>query len=203
MLRLAARPARRTGRDPTGLVTSITWHGWGGSQAVGTGRSLYVAPGQIVAHGTIEPVRIVAFHLGTCNGRYMYAGVEWYLPQHKQAFDANQFEDVCIGAYYPPQTGQYLDGGTGAGRYLLTLSGTPGSLRGSITRISGKASRTLFSFRGRAGINGSLALVSKGPFRTGHTFTGTWQTLGVSLGNCRSYLRSAASPNPSCTFYWT
>jgi len=184
------------GGDPTGLVTSITWHGWGESQAVGAGRGLYVAPGQSVAQGTIEPVRIIAFGLGTCNGRYMYAAVEWYFPQHKQAFDPSQFEDACIGAYYPPQTGQYTDG-TGADHYLLTLSGTPGSLRGSIARVSGKASRTLFSFRGRAGINGSLALVSKGPFRTGHTFTGTWQTLGAILGNCHSYLQSA-----SCTFYW-
>jgi len=189
------------GGDPTGLVTSITWHGWGGSQAAGTGRSDYVAPGQSVAAGTIEPVRIVAFDLGTCNGRYMYAAVEWYFPQHKQAFDASQFEDACIGAYYPTQTGQYTDG-TSADHYLLTLSGTPGSLRGSIARITGKASRTLFSFRGRAGIDGSLALVSKGPFRTGHTFTGTWQTLALILGSCGSYLESAATPHPSCTFYW-
>jgi hypothetical protein len=190
------------GGDPTGLVTSISWRGWGGPQATGTGRGLYVAPGQAVAQGTIEPVRIVAFDLGTCNGRYMYAAVEWYFPQHKQAFDASQFEDACIGAYYPPQTGQYRDD-TGAGPYLLTLSGTPGSLRGSLARISGKTSRTVFSFRGRAGINGSLALVSRGPFGTGRTFTGTWQTLGAILDNCRSYLRSPASPNPSCTFYWT
>jgi hypothetical protein len=186
------------GGDPTGLVTSISWQGWGGAQAVGAGRGLYVAPGQAVAQGTIEPVRIVAFDLGTCNGRYMYAAVEWYFPQHKQAFDGSQFEDVCTGTYYPPQTGQYVDG-TGSGHYLLTLSGLPGSLRGSIARISGKTSRTLFSFRGRAGVNGSLALVSTGPFRAGHTFTGTWQTLGLILGSCRSYLQSA----PSCTFYWT
>jgi hypothetical protein len=187
------------GGDPTGLVTSITWHGWGGRQAVGTGRGLYVAPGQSVAGGTIEPVRIVAFDLGTCNGRYMYAAVEWYFPQHKQVFDPGQFEDACIGAYYPPQTGPYADSGTGAAHYLLTLSGTPGSLRGSIRPVTaaGKASPALFSFHGRAGINGSLDLISTGPFRTGHTFTGTWQTLSVILGNCRSYLRSA----PSCTFY--
>jgi hypothetical protein len=191
------------GGDPTGLVISISWHGWGGPQATGAGRGLYVAPGQAVAQGKIEPVRVVAFDLGTCNGRYMYAAVEWYFPQHNQTFDASLFEDACIGAYYPPQTGQYADGQTLAGPYRLTLSGTPGSLRGSLTLISGKASRTVFSFRGRAGVNGSLALVSQGPFRTGHTFTGTWQTLGVILSNCRSYLRSAASPNPSCSFYWT
>jgi hypothetical protein len=184
------------GGDPTGLVTSIIWHGWGGPQATGIGRGLYVAPGQAVAQGTIESVRIVAFDLGTCNGRYMYAAVEWYFPQHKQAFDPGQFEDVCTGEYYPPQTGRYADGGTGAGYYLLTLSGTPGSLRGSIT-AAGKASRTVFSFHGRAGINGSLTLISKGPFGTGRTFKGTWQTSSVILANCRAYLHSA----PSCTFY--
>jgi hypothetical protein len=193
------------GGDPTGLVTSITWHGWGGAQAIGTGRSDYVGPNQSVAAGTIEPVRIVAFDLGTCDGRYMYAAVEWYFPQHGQAFDASQFEEVCIGAYYPLPTGQYQDGAAGAGHYLLTLSGAPGSLSGSISPVTatGKASRPVFSFRGRVGIDGSLALLSSGPFEPGHTFTGTWQTLSVLLGDCGSYLKSAASPKPSCTFYWS
>jgi hypothetical protein len=185
------------GGDPTGLVTSITWHDWGQSQAIGIGRSIYVAPNQAVAQGKIEPVRIVAFDLGTCNGRYMYAAVEWYFPQHKQAFDASQFEDACIGAYYPLQTGHYQDG-TGKDHYSLTLSGTPGSLSGSITRITGKASHTVFSFHGHARINGSLTLVSKGPVKTGRSLAGTWGTLDVVLGNCRSYLPSA----PSCTFYF-
>jgi hypothetical protein len=192
------------GGDPTGLVTSITWHSWGGSQAVGTGRSDYVAPGQSVAGGKIEPVRIVAFDLGTCRGRYMYAAVEWYFPQHKQVFNGSLFEDSCIGAYYPPQTGPYADGTPGSGHYQLTLSGPPGSLHGSITRITaaGKTAATVFSYHGRAGLNGSLALISTGPFGTGRTFTGTWGTLDAVLGNCRSYLRSAAIPKPSCTFYW-
>ena len=196
------------GGDPTGLVISITWHTWGGAQAVGTGRSDYVGPNQIVAAGTIEPVRIVAFDLGTCNGRYMYEAVEWYFPQHGGSFDPSQFEDVCIGAYYPLQTGQYqdggADGGAGVAHYLLTLSGAPGSLRGSISQIAatGQASPPLFSFRGRAGLDGRLALVSSGPFGTGRTFTGTWQTLGAVLANCGSYLKSAATPEPSCTFDW-
>jgi hypothetical protein len=196
------------GGDPTGLVISIVWHTWGGAQAVGTGRGVYVGPNQVVAAGTVEPVRIVAFDLGTCHGRYMYEAVEWYFPQHGQAFNPSQFEDVCIGAYYPPQTGQYQDGGSdggaGVAHYLLTLFGAPGSLRGSISQIAagGQASQPLFSFRGRAGLDGSLALVSSGPFEPGRTFTGTWQTLRAILGNCRSYLKSAATPEPSCTFYW-
>lgn len=191
------------GGDPTGLVTSITWHSWGGAQAVGTGRSDYVGPNQSVAGGTLEPVRIVAFDLGTCNGRYMYAAVEWYFPQHGQAFSAGQFEDACIGAYYPLTTGQYGEI-TGPHRYVLTLSGTPGSLTGSVSQIAGKGKtlHPLFSFHGRAGIDGSLALVSSGPFQPGRTFTGSWQVLGATLANCDSYLTSAAPPRPSCAFYW-
>jgi hypothetical protein len=185
------------GGDPTGLVTSISWHGWGDAQAIGAGRGLYVAPGQAVAQGTIEPVRIVAFDLGTCNGRYMYAAVEWYFPQHKQTFNAGQFEDTCIGAYYPLPTGQYQNG-TGADYYRVTLSGTPGSLGGSIARVTGKTSRTVFSFRGNARVNGNLTLVSRGPAQTGRTFTGTWATSDVVLANCRSYLPGASS----CTFYF-
>jgi hypothetical protein len=190
------------GGDPTGLVTSITWRGWGGAQAVGTGRSDYVGPNQAVAAGTLESVRIVAFDLGTCHGRYMYAAVEWYFPQHGQAFSARQFEDACIGAYYPLMTGPYGEIGAGADHYVLTLSGAPGSLGGSVSHIAGKTLQVLFSFRGRAGIGGSLALVSTGPFRPGHTFTGTWQTLAATLTNCDSYLKPAAAPKPSCAFYW-
>lgn len=175
----------------------------GRTQAVGTGLSTYVA-NQPVAEGKVEPVRIVAFDLGTCNGRYMYAAVEWYFPQHGQKFDPGQFEDVCIGAYYPLQEGQYTDGAPGAVQYQLTLSGKPGSLTGSLSRIaaSGKTLHRVFSFRGHAAINGSLALISTGPYRTGHTFKGAWQDLGVTLGNCASYLKSPATPKPSCTFYF-
>jgi hypothetical protein len=179
------------GGDPTGLVTSITWRDWGQGQAVGAGRSDYVAPNQSVAGGTQEPVRIVAFDLGVCNGHYMYASVEWYFPQHKQVFDASQFEDACIGAYYPIQTGEYQDGSHG---YTIVLNGAPASLRGSVSY--GK--QLEFTYHGHAGLNGSLALVSNGPFEPGHTFSGSWQVLAMTLSGCHSYLRSA----PSCTFYW-
>jgi hypothetical protein len=179
------------GGDPTGLVTSITWRDWGRGQAVGTGRSDYVGPNQSVAGGTIEPVRIVAFDLGVCNGHYMYASVEWYFPQHKQAFDAGQFEDACIGAYYPLETGEYQDGSHG---YTVILNGAPATLRGTVSY--GK--QLVFAFHGRAGLNGGLALVSSGPLEAGHTFTGSWQSLSMALNGCQSYLRSA----PSCTFLW-
>jgi hypothetical protein len=87
------------GGDPTGLVTGMTWSSWGGSTATGTGTSDYVGPGQSVATGTQEPVTIVAFKLGTCDGKLMYQAVEWYFPQHNQAFTANRYENICNGTY--------------------------------------------------------------------------------------------------------
>jgi hypothetical protein len=89
------------GGDPTGLVTHVVWTSWGGSRAVATGVSDYVGPGQSVAAGTEETVTVVAFHLGTCDGKTMYQAVEWYFPQHGQTFRAGQYEDICTGSYVP------------------------------------------------------------------------------------------------------
>lgn len=89
------------GGDPTGLVTHVTWKSWGGTQAVGTGKTDYVGPGQSVATGTQEPATIVAFNLGICDGERMYKAVEWYFPQHGQTFDSHQYENICIGTYVP------------------------------------------------------------------------------------------------------
>lgn len=97
-----ARPAKIfNGGDPTGLVTKITWHSWGGPQAIASGTSEYVGPGQSVATGTAQPVTVVAFKLGNCHGIRMYKAVEWYFPQHGQAFDAGRYENVCAGRYVP------------------------------------------------------------------------------------------------------
>jgi hypothetical protein len=92
------------GGDPTGDVSGITWSSWGGAKAVGSGTTDYVGLGQSVASGTEEPVTIVAFDLGACDGRFMYQAVEWYFPQHNQRFNANEYENVCTGTYYPPPT---------------------------------------------------------------------------------------------------
>ena len=89
------------GGDPTGLVTHIVWQSWGSARAVGTGTSEYVGPSQSVATGTAEPVTIVAFRLGTCDGKRMYRAVEWYFPQHGQSFDPGRYEDICTGSYVP------------------------------------------------------------------------------------------------------
>ena len=95
-----ARPATLfNGGDPTGLVTGITWSSWGGSTATGKGPSDYVGPGHYVATGTQETVTIVAFDLGTCDGKLMYQAVEWYFPQHGQSFNPSQYQDICTGRY--------------------------------------------------------------------------------------------------------
>jgi len=94
------RPAEvYNGGDPTGLVNKITWQSWGGATATGTGTSTYVSANQPVAAGTPQSVTIVAFQLGTCGGKLMYQAVEWYFPQHGQAFNPNQYENICTGTY--------------------------------------------------------------------------------------------------------
>jgi hypothetical protein len=87
------------GGDPTGLVTNVDWSSWGGAQATATGSSEYVGPNQSVAQGTEETATVVAFNLGTCDGKLMYQAVEWYFPQHGQAFNPNQYENICTGSY--------------------------------------------------------------------------------------------------------
>jgi hypothetical protein len=89
------------GGDPTGLVTHVVWKSWGGPDAVGTGINDYVGPNQNVSAGTEEPATVVAFNLGTCNGKLMYQAIEWYFPQHGQVFNANQYENICTGTYVP------------------------------------------------------------------------------------------------------
>jgi hypothetical protein len=83
------------GGDPTGLVKSIHWFSWGGSMATGDGTALY-APG-IVADGSMEPAKVVAFNLGMCHGKLAYRAVEWYLPQHGGHFDRHTYINACTG----------------------------------------------------------------------------------------------------------
>jgi hypothetical protein len=87
------------GGDPTGLVTGVVWSSWGGAQATATGTSDYVGPNQAVLDGTEETATVVAFDLGTCDGKLMYQAVEWYFPQHGQSFSPTTYEDICTGSY--------------------------------------------------------------------------------------------------------
>jgi hypothetical protein len=89
------------GGDPTGLVTGLTWQSWGASRATGTGQAEWVGPHQSVATGSQQQATVVAFRLGTCNGKRMYRAVEWYFPQHGQSFSARHYEDICSGKFVP------------------------------------------------------------------------------------------------------
>ena len=88
------------GGDPTGVVGKIHWDGWGDAKTTGTGVGLWVGPHQIVADGTEESVKIVAFHLGTCHGRRAYNAIEWFFPQHGQRFSRGSYINPCNGRYY-------------------------------------------------------------------------------------------------------
>ncbi|HTS95726.1 MAG TPA: hypothetical protein VMI33_03825 [Streptosporangiaceae bacterium] len=87
------------GGDPTGLVTHVVWSSWGGARATATGTSDYVGPNQSVAQGTEETATVVAFNLGSCDGKLMYRAVEWYFPQHGQSFNPGVYENICTGTY--------------------------------------------------------------------------------------------------------
>jgi hypothetical protein len=87
------------GGDPTGAVTDVHWQSWGGPQAMGQGTSDYVADNQTVAEGTQEPATVVAFDLGMCQGKLAYRAIEWFFPQHGQAFNTNRYINICTGAF--------------------------------------------------------------------------------------------------------
>ena len=88
------------GGDPTSLVDQISWTGWGSSQATGQGIGDYVWPGESVAAGsTSAPTELVAWDLGTCNGRLAYQKIDWFFPQYGQTFNPDQWMNICTGAY--------------------------------------------------------------------------------------------------------
>ncbi len=93
-----AKPSEiNNGGDPTGIVASITWSSWGGATATGTGTSTYVANGESVAQGTQQTATVVAFDLGSCNGKPAYLKVEWYFAGKGQSFNANAYINACTG----------------------------------------------------------------------------------------------------------
>ncbi len=87
------------GGDPTGVLTGIAWQSWGAGQAMGTGKSTYVGPGQTAAQGTVETATVVAADLGTCKGAPAYQEVTWYFPEQGQTLSTgtNGTIDACTG----------------------------------------------------------------------------------------------------------
>ena len=88
------------GGDPSGLVTGVTWSGWGSSTATGSGTAEYIAPGQSDATGTQQHATVAAFDLGVCDGKLMYQEIEWYFPSYGQHFNPNSYINICTGAYH-------------------------------------------------------------------------------------------------------
>ena len=183
------------GGDPTGVVSGISWSSWGGSQAVGTGKSDYVGPNQSVAGGTQEKARVVAFDLGTCGDVSMYRAVEWYFPGHGQHFSATHFEDICTGQYYPLNLGNYAGspstGGAASSSYHLKLSGSPLDLQGTIRYLSqGGSATTLWKFEATSLIDGKMAYLSLGPSNPGQAFSGGWTSGSLSITGCDTFLKA-------------
>ena len=83
------------GGDPTGEALDVQWQSWGGPQAMGTGTSDYVTGDEAVADGTQDPVTIVAYDLGTCDGHPAYLKVAWYFPEHGESFGVGPQFATC------------------------------------------------------------------------------------------------------------
>jgi hypothetical protein len=91
------------GGDPTGVVTDVTWSSWGGNTATGTGASTYLsANASSMADAIQAKATIVAFDLGTCDGKLMYQAIEWYFPEYGESFDPSTYINICTGTYEPP-----------------------------------------------------------------------------------------------------
>jgi hypothetical protein len=84
------------GGDPTGLVIHIHWKHWGSKRATGWGRGFFVWPGLAVAEGVPARARVVAFHLGTCEGHASYNALEWFFPRYHQHFHRGIAGSICF-----------------------------------------------------------------------------------------------------------
>lgn len=81
------------GGDPTGRVMDVTWSSWGGDKAEATGLGNWREAGV----GTHEaPATVVAFDVGTCNGKRAYRKVAIFFPQHGESFDPANGVNVCF-----------------------------------------------------------------------------------------------------------
>jgi hypothetical protein len=88
------------GGDGTSVVYQMHWAMWGSPQAEGTGTAEWVWPGTCNGCNSSSPARVVAFDLGTCNGRRSYKEFEWYFPQYGERFKPNRAVNACNIAEY-------------------------------------------------------------------------------------------------------
>lgn len=95
------RPATiDNGGDPTGIVINISWRSWGRPRAQGVGTGYYDPPGAPTDRSVREKATVVAFHLRTCAGRYMYEAIEWYFPESGGHFDPSNYLNVCSWTFH-------------------------------------------------------------------------------------------------------
>jgi hypothetical protein len=85
------------GGDAQSVVEKIHWDKWGPPRAVGDGTAWYLPPGvKSVSEGHAAPAKIVAFDLGTCDGKLAYRKLEWFFPSHGGHFIASRGHSICI-----------------------------------------------------------------------------------------------------------
>lgn len=81
------------GSDPTGRVMDVTWSFWGGDKAEATGLGNWREDGV----GTHEaPATVVAFDVGTCNGKRAYRKADIFFPERGETFDPASGVNICF-----------------------------------------------------------------------------------------------------------
>jgi hypothetical protein len=86
------------GGDPTGRVTSITWHGWGATRSTGLGTGW--CPGVSVAAGHPCKASLHAYSLGSCSGRRAYRKLAFYFKLHRSSrWTLGSRWNVCSGKF--------------------------------------------------------------------------------------------------------
>ena len=88
------------GTLPAPQLDSISWSNWGAAEATGQGQSVDgTNQSGPMSSWPLEPVTVVAFDLGSCNGGPpAYEEVEWYFPGDGGTFDPSNATNACTGS---------------------------------------------------------------------------------------------------------
>ena len=94
-----APPAADTGTGSAASqgTTGGASQGKTGGAPAGDGTGYYVPDDAPVAESRQEPAQIVAFELGTCQGKLMYQRIAWYFPGEGDSFDPKDSRNICTG----------------------------------------------------------------------------------------------------------
>ncbi|GED96369.1 hypothetical protein [Gordonia crocea] len=83
-----------TGGVGRARVTDITWTSWGGERAEGTGTGVWLREDRVGTEQEV-PATIVAWDIGTCNGKRAYRKITWYFPSKGENFDSRSHMKAC------------------------------------------------------------------------------------------------------------